>query len=392
MTKTRIPVIKSIEEFAAFLVTFWTEISDKITFFKEKGSIADIANLIIFIDAHQKNKMLSETEIQAAQFRCSAYLQANLSRYGFSICSESYGMGDFFEQVFGDKIHSRDFRIPELFMRYFESKEKYADNLDEERVGGKEEKEKMLQDFPGGAVLCIRERGGYWQIIASIQPPIVKSMKGTAIEGFNGLRPVEIFYLLSDTVEVEEWANENAIAAVLIYLRLSGYIQIKDESLSLTDKGRQVLSTGKNLRQYELDILMAIDQDEPEEIAEAIDGYDFDIQFFQTGLYTREPAKFLWLIPYQKKVLSEKGLSLIQGLSLLKDTLSSHLKEGAELNEQIISCTYAFPSLALSNQFKEYAKRAIGASEAAQAATNAAALIVMINYNTINTGSFNTMN
>lgn len=170
-TETRIPVLKNIEELAAFIVTFWVEISGKISFFKERGPIADIANMIIFIDAHNKvnAKTFSEEDIALATSRCHKYLEKSLNGYGFNVCSESYGMGDFFEQVFGDKIHSRDFRIPELYMKYFDSKEKYADHLDEQRVGGKEQKDQMLQNYPGGSVLCIRERGEYWRIIASVQ-------------------------------------------------------------------------------------------------------------------------------------------------------------------------------------------------------------------------------
>lgn len=167
----RMPVLKNIEELAAFIVTFWTEISDKISFFEGRGRIADIANMIVFIDAHNKvnDKTFSEEEITLAKSRCYKYLKESLNGYGFNVCSESYGMGDFFEQVFGEKIHSRDFRIPELYMRYFDSKEKYADYLDEERVGGKEKKDQILQNYPGGSVLCIRERGEYWRIIASVQ-------------------------------------------------------------------------------------------------------------------------------------------------------------------------------------------------------------------------------
>lgn len=173
-TINKVPVLHSIEDLASFLVKFW--LNGGVTYFNEKGEIADIANKIKFIDAHEKLNyppLLSEEEMKEAEKNCFDYFIKSLATYGFNICSESYGMGDFFDLVYGDKIHSKKFSIPGLFMTYFNTKKQYSesDGLSEERLGGKEKKEALLEEYPGGGVLCTRARGEYWKIVASLQIP-----------------------------------------------------------------------------------------------------------------------------------------------------------------------------------------------------------------------------
>lgn len=170
--KTEVPILKSIEELANFIVRFW--LNGRVDYFKEKSALADTANMIKFIDVHNKqNKpaLFSEEEIKQAEKNCFKCFIEGVAQYEFSVCSESYGMGDFFEQVFGEKIYSREFSVPELFMRYFNTKKQYSesDGLSEERLGGKENKDRLLAEYPGGGVLCIRERGEHWKIVASLQ-------------------------------------------------------------------------------------------------------------------------------------------------------------------------------------------------------------------------------
>lgn len=172
--KNEVPILKSIEELASFLVKFW--LNGGVTYFKEKGNIADTANMLKFIDAHDKLNnppLLSEEEMKEAEKNCFKYFIEALVQYGFNVCSESYGMGDFFEQVYGDKIHSREFSVPGLFMTYFNTKKQYSESegLSEERLGGKENKDRLLEKYPGGGVLCTRSRGEHWKIIASLQIP-----------------------------------------------------------------------------------------------------------------------------------------------------------------------------------------------------------------------------
>ena len=206
---------------------------------------------------------------------------------------------------------------------------------------------------------------------------------------FEELRPVEALFLMS-FIDKEEWSTENALAAVLVYLAVNKYIKADGSEFILTAKGELAIREEASLRGYEIDILNAIDDGDIEDIVEIIDWFDFEKLFMGFGIFTKQPAKFLRFIPYKKTVLASKTDDAIKQLLSARNAISGSIYQGKKVEGNYITFVYAFPSLALSNGFREYANKLVDAAEAtdvAMAATMSAVMVATICTNIITTNT-----
>lgn len=174
------------------------------------------------------------------------------------------------------------------------------------------------------------------------------------------LRPVEALYLMF-CVNEEEWSDEDSLTAVLIYLVANEFIKPVKKNLVLTEKGEKALSSN-TLREYEVDILQAIKEEDPEYMVDAIDSYSFKKHFINIGLFTKVPAKFLF-IRYRRTVVSEIGNKTIDKLLKLREKIKTLLAEKNKFEEKEIILAYAFPSISGTSKFKKYAKEIVGEAE-----------------------------
>jgi hypothetical protein len=186
---------------------------------------------------------------------------------------------------------------------------------------------------------------------------------------FNELRPVEALYLMS-CAGLEEWSSENALAAILVYLSVNGYIEAHKKEFKLTAKGEEALASEDILWNYETELLQTIKDKDPEETAYLIERMDFKGSCLDANYFTKVKAKFLWFIPYKKTEFSETGEQLVEKLVEAREKINLTLKEKTLTKDGIVN-SYAFPSLAMSNGFKKYATKVVANAEEAVAIRSA---------------------
>jgi hypothetical protein len=182
---------------------------------------------------------------------------------------------------------------------------------------------------------------------------------------FDELRPVEALYLMS-YADLEEWSSENALAAVLVYLSIHGYIEAHKKKFQLTAKGEEALTSEDILWDYETQFLQTIKDKDPEEMVDMIESLDFKGSCLEANYFTKVKAKFLWIIPYKKTEFSEDGQRLVEKLVEAREKINLAFKDKTLTKEGIVN-SYAFPSLAMSNGFKKYATKVVADVEEAAA-------------------------
>lgn len=178
------------------------------------------------------------------------------------------------------------------------------------------------------------------------------------------LRPVEALYLLYQN-DKEEFDDENALAAALVYLSMEGHIKPKKkgEGFVVTDKPTA------NLRPYEKDLLKAIRSSDDEDILSAVDDFNFKKFMTENGFYEIRPEKkkflfFKWTanVRHRTTKFSEAQKHLIEVKKQIKI-----LKDKKKFDNKMFAMTYAFPSAGLTNGFLKYAKDVVGEVESIQA-------------------------
>lgn len=176
---TNLIKISSLSELSDVIFNYWVELIEngdhKFLFTNEKGPVADLANMIVFIDRHKEFKIFTkEEDYQLARSKSLRFIEEKLLRNSIYMhnCSVG-GKGCYFEEVFGDRIHDRDFMYGakwggDHYMIYFSDRYSFKkNNLNQERID-KEKLDNILSWHPGGPTLCVRTSGDYWRIIANV--------------------------------------------------------------------------------------------------------------------------------------------------------------------------------------------------------------------------------
>jgi len=210
------------------------------------------------------------------------------------------------------------------------------------------------------------------------------------------LRPVEALYLLSDQ-DKEEWSEEYALAATLVYLAQEGYIKPEgkddDKIFVLTKKGEK---NTEKLRGYEKDCLEAIADEDDSGILDSVYDHDFDELMTEKEFFKAETRRKGWWIfkwDHTDYKPTEKYHKAQKELDELKGKIQEEIKKkGAD--PYLMSMSYAFPSAGLTDGFLEYAENLSDSVAASHAATQAAinAVVLMTVINTINTTNTITIN
>jgi len=168
------------------------------------------------------------------------------------------------------------------------------------------------------------------------------------------LRPVEALFLL-DYAGNESMYERETLTAALVYLKVKGYIEVKDGELGLTGKGSKPTS---NLREYEKGLLECIADDCQEDLKDVMVDYDFGESLAEKGYFrieTRRRGFWIFSWTQTKYVPTEKFGQAVGELEELKDKITSAIENETPLTKKQVAMAYAFPSLAKGEDFKDYA-------------------------------------
>jgi len=178
------------------------------------------------------------------------------------------------------------------------------------------------------------------------------------MEIINEIRPVEALHLL-DFVGKEKINQENTLAATLAYLTNKEYIFLKNRKFpntqfSLTNKGKY---NKADLRPYEIKCLEAIADENEDNLVYISNNFNFRELLTQKEFFRKQQRKMGWWIFKQTTIdylPTEKYEKAIKGLDKLKERISSAKQKS--LDKDLMSMSYAFPSLDLDEEFLKYAE------------------------------------
>lgn len=178
------------------------------------------------------------------------------------------------------------------------------------------------------------------------------------MEIINDIRPVEALHLLG-FVGKEKINQENTLAATLAYLTNKEYIFLKNRrfpnaQFSLTNKGKYDKA---DLRLYEIECLEAIADENEDNLVYISDNFNFRELLTQKEFFRKQRRKGGWGI-FKRTTIdylpTEKYEKAIKELDTLKEKISSAKQEN--LDKDLMSMSYAFPSLGLNEEFLKYAE------------------------------------
>lgn len=171
--------ISSLSELSDVIFNYWLELIEngdpKVLFTNERSPVADLANMIAFIDRRKEFKIFTkEEDYQLARNKSSKFIEKRLLWNSIHIhnCSVG-GKGCYFEETFGKRINDRDFIYGakwggDHYMIYFPDRHSFQkNNINQERIP-KEKLDNIINWHPGGPTLCVRTSGDYWHIIANV--------------------------------------------------------------------------------------------------------------------------------------------------------------------------------------------------------------------------------
>lgn len=174
-TQNGIPVLKNIDEIADFIASFWISMLEIGRFempFKGDSNITNLANMIRFTEVAEDKKIFSDNQIEEIKKRTKWIVERQLIKgYSLSTGTTFTSPGGYLEEMFKG-MGVPDGRFPfDMFFGTFSNCYKYMENETNIERYPKEKLAKVRFDFPDGSLLCKRQSGDYWEIIASIQPP-----------------------------------------------------------------------------------------------------------------------------------------------------------------------------------------------------------------------------
>lgn len=174
-TRSNLPVLKNINELSDFISSYWIQMIEKGRFempFQGKDKLTDIANIIRFIQTGEDLKVFTKEQIELIYARTRRIFETELlkrrSLYAYTAYSSPHG---YLEKMFsGISVPHGCFPF-EIYIKYFSSRLDYEESLDESRCGGAEGKKEIMKNYPSfDGVICQNQSGGYWKIIALVEP------------------------------------------------------------------------------------------------------------------------------------------------------------------------------------------------------------------------------
>jgi len=174
----------------------------------------------------------------------------------------------------------------------------------------------------------------------------------------NEIRPIEALHLL-DFVGKEKINQENTLAATLAYLTNKEYIFLKNRKFpntqfSLTNKGKH---NKADLRPYEIKCLEAIADENEDNLVYISNNFNFREILTRNKFFRKQQRKRGWWI-FKRTTIdylpTEKYEKTIKELDKLKEKISSAKQK--KLGKDLMSMSYAFPSLGLDEEFLKYAE------------------------------------
>ena len=178
-----------------------------------------------------------------------------------------------------------------------------------------------------------------------------------SINNVNDLRPVEALYLLSEA-KVEKMDRENSLAAVLAYFSSKGLFKKREEKLfTFTDKlpidvSDKIHSIRTQLREYELEIIKSIENDNAEKLMNNIEHFDFKKFFAENNLFDTKREGFLW--KHNVYTPNKKNNEIVEELLNLRQQISDTIKNKS-LDKDMLAMSYAFPNEQFDNKTTDIA-------------------------------------